>query len=323
MRIFSNLFVVVLCLCFHYSQGGRITRSEDDFESLENSLDNFDSDFGGPSEGGFFEDDFFGEGEDTFDDPGLPPCDDLAPWELEDPDVLCDNSTTTKEPEEVRIHDQIFEKLIEQIWIDYQTALNNDKGLYGIQLDPLDVDSKLPEPIDLATTGAGYTADIQMSGIKAYGISSIRLRDIAVTRNENLTDLDMALTFEFPSALVLNGTYSLKGSVGWWDLNSNGTQNFDIVIVNATLSLRIKMDLLMPDTYSFVSCDELYNGNVVITRIQMPLNYEDVDFRFQNLGSFANNVVNGIGVYILKTQEEVIVGEIRKTIKREINSLIC
>ncbi|CAB4061796.1 unnamed protein product [Lepeophtheirus salmonis] len=150
---------------------------------------NFDS-----NDGNFFDDDFFEDNDEGLSDPGLPPCDDLAPWELEDPDVKCDNRTTSKEPDEIRLHDTIFEKLIEQIWIDYQTALNNEGGLYGVKIDPLDVDSKLPEPIDLTTSGAGYQAKIQMSAIKAYGLSTIRIRDISVTRNENLTDLDLAVT---------------------------------------------------------------------------------------------------------------------------------
>ena len=70
------------------------------------------------------------------------------------------------------------------------------------------------------------------------------------------------------------------------------------------------------------------NGNyedskVIIDEIGIPLNYDDVDFRFENLGKFANTMVNGVGVYILKTQEEVMVGEIRKAIKKYVHSLIC
>jgi hypothetical protein len=34
-----------------------------------------------------------------------------------------------------------------------------------------------------------------------------------------------------------------------------------------------------------------------------------VNFTFDNLGDFANTVVNGVGIYFLKTQEEMLVGQ--------------
>ena len=48
-----------------------------------------------------------------------------------------------------------------------------------------------------------------------------------------------------------------------------------------------------------------------------------MNFKFDNLGAFANTVVNAVGIYFLKTQEELLVGQIRKAIKKNVNSLIC
>lgn len=93
----------------------------------------------------------------------LPPCDTL--FEMDQiPGENCDNSTVI-EPE-IRIPDPIFERLIAQVWSDFQYKLNSEAQLYGQVLDPLDVDAKLPEPIDLHQVGAGYSADVQMHGIK-------------------------------------------------------------------------------------------------------------------------------------------------------------
>jgi hypothetical protein len=64
-------------------------------------------------------------------------------------------------------------------------------------------------------------------------------------------------------------------------------------------------------------------GNVLITEIGLPLNYDDVNFKFNNLGAFANTVVNGVGMYFLKSQEDMMISEIRKVIRKEVNSLIC
>ena len=63
--------------------------------------------------------------------------------------------------------------------------------------------------------------------------------------------------------------------------------------------------------------------NVLIEEIRIPLNYDDIDFLFKGLGNFANNAINGIGIYILQTQEETLVGQVRKAIKENVNSLIC
>ena len=56
---------------------------------------------------------------------------------------------------------------------------------------------------------------------------------------------------------------------------------------------------------------------------RLPLEYADVNFKFENLGAFANTVVNAVGIYVLKTQEEMLVGQIRKELKKNVNSIIC
>ena len=47
-----------------------------------------------------------------------------------------------------------------------------------------------------------------MSGIRLFGLSAISLDRASVTRNENLTDLNVDVRFAFDS-LVINGTYRL------------------------------------------------------------------------------------------------------------------
>lgn len=114
------------------------------------------------------EDPFFDFG-DGFDDFAsfLPPCDSL--FEVDRmPGENCDNSTVV-EPE-IRIPDPIYERLIAQVWSDFQYKLNTESQLYGQVLDPLDVDAKLPEPIDLHQVGAGFSADVQMHGIKVVKV---------------------------------------------------------------------------------------------------------------------------------------------------------
>merc|ERR1719376_1752779 len=317
------------------------TTTEDPFYSfdLDSSVPEVDDDDENLFDDFDFDEDFVSFGEDD-----LPPC-----YELSEDDlalgVSCDNSTAAPEPE-IRHRDPLFERLLAQIWSDYQTKLNEEASLYGFVVDPLDVDAQLPETTDETGTGGGggginikqkgtgYSADVGMRGIKVYGLSGINMSENVVTRSENLTDIDLKITFAFDQ-LIINGSYSPKGYVGFWGVDSQGEQNFEIKIQKADLTYGTKMELVDPDSDwanqrgcanrddDFLSMSDSDQPDVIITEISLPLTYAHVDFRFDNLGAFANNMVNGIGMYILQTQEEVIVGEIRKAIKTHVNSLIC
>ena len=99
---------------------------------------------------------------------------------------------------------------------------------------------------------------------------------------------------------------------------------------NATVEVGLHMDILSAsDESSGITCRNKQllsyeeGGNVVITEIRFPLEYDDVDFKFQNLGDMANTVVNAAGIYFLQTQEELLVGAIRSIVKENVNSLIC
>jgi len=92
-------------------------------------------------------------------------------------------------------------------------------------------------------------------------------------------------------------------------------------MTNATFSL--EANLSMVGGFPSASSCDVDGENVQITRIGLPINYDDVNFDFQGLGDFANNAINGIGVYVLQSQEDVMVAKIKDTIKRKFNSLIC
>ena len=68
----------------------------------------------------------------------------------------------------MRYDDPIFKRLIAQVWSDYQYKLNQEQELYGIAMDPLEIDPILPKPIDDSYSGAGYQADVKMQDIKVH-----------------------------------------------------------------------------------------------------------------------------------------------------------
>ena len=105
---------------------------------------------------------------------------------------------------------------------------------------------------------------------------------------------------------------------------------FDISMLNATLEFGLHLDIVSStDEGTAITCrgkqllSSEEGGNVVITEIRFPLKYADVNFKFENLGDFANTVVNAAGIYFLQTQEELVVGNIRSAVKQNVNSLIC
>jgi len=248
----------------------------------------------------------------------IPECSDLMEGfdDMED----CRNST---EPEPIiRWRDMVFERLINQTWQDTQDKIHQSKSIRGVFLDPLVVDNlvgKTPT-LDISQSSMMYSADLKMLNIQVFGLSTIYLSEVLVTRAQNLYDFDMKAVFSFDK-LSANGTYNLNGTLGGWfgtSFTSDGDRPFDVDIVNATITPRVKLDTT---DESVLDCGE--NGDVHITDIEIPFNYDDISINFDNLGYGYNAVINGLSIFILKTQEEALVTFLKESIKDQIHSLIC
>ena len=74
------------------------------------------------------------------------------------------------------------------------------------------------------------------------------MEKVEVTRSENLTDLRVNVVFGF-DRLEINGTYALKGWVGWTELDSKGEKDFSIKMINATIGFEMHLDLIAPEEY--------------------------------------------------------------------------
>lgn len=235
--------------------------------------------------------------------------------------VLCKN--TTKPPDVVRWRDMVFERLISQSWEDTQAKISADMLVGGVTLDPLMVDKLAGREgpmVDISQSALIYTAYLKMWDIQVHGLSTIYLSNVLVTRAQNLYDLDMMAEFTIDS-LVLGGTYNLNGSYGGFfgsEFTSDGDQRFDISITNATLTPHLVLD----------TSDELKsacgkNGDVLITELELPFVYDDISINFNNLGYGYNAVINGLSIFVMKTEEERLKQLARDFIKGAVNSLIC
>eukprot|EP00092_Neocalanus_flemingeri_P028429 GFUD01030870.1.p1 GENE.GFUD01030870.1~~GFUD01030870.1.p1 ORF type:complete len:353 (+),score=74.22 GFUD01030870.1:64-1122(+) len=269
------------------------------------------------------------EGPVTFEIPGttestnwleddLPECSDLMEG-FDDMDD-CKNST---EPEPIiRWRDMVFERLINQTWEDTQKKINQNSSIGGFLLDPLMVEKVVGKSptLDISQSSMVYSADLKMWNIEVHGLSTIYLSEVLVTRAQNLYDLDMKVVFSFEK-LSANGIYNLNGTLGGWfgtSFTSDGDRTFDVDIVNATITPRVRLDTTDP---SKIECGK--NGDVLITDIEIPFNYDDISINFANLGYAYNAVINGLSIFILKTQEEALVTFLKDSIKEQVNSLIC
>jgi len=213
---------------------------------------------------------------------------------------------------EVRWRDGVFEKLLPQLWSDYQNRINNDKELYGTFLEPYTFAN-----YETVLDKTGFYLEMQMKDIAVHGLSTIYLAETLVTRSENLSDLDMKMTFKFDK-LLINGTYSATGSLGFWSqIDSEGSQNFSVVVDDVTLAPRIKLDTVQQK----VVCES--DGSAHLSDIQVPLKWADLTIMFENLGSAYNTFFNMAAVYLVNTQEQNLVQLVKEKIKGEVNSLLC
>jgi len=248
----------------------------------------------------------------------LPECSEL----MEGFDDMDECKNTTEPEPIIRWRDMVFERLVNQTWQDTQNKIHQSKSISGVYLDPLVVDKLVGSSptLEISQSSMMYSADLKMLNIQVFGLSTIYLSEVLVTRAQNLYDFDMKAVFSFDK-LSANGTYNLNGTLGGWfgtSFSSDGDRPFDVDIVNATITPRVKLDTTDESKFD---CGE--NGDVLITDIEIPFNYDDISINFANLGYGYNAVINGLSIFILKTQEEALVTFLKDFIKGQVNSLIC
>jgi len=167
--------------------------------------------------------------------------------------------------------------------------------------------------VSVREEGTVYQANLTMSDIVMYNLSKAYLKKISVTRSENLTNIEITAWIGI-DLVTANGSYSLQGMLGWWPVDSDGERSFQAEMHNATLVPKIRVD-------TRAGCDE--RGDAIITDLKIPLEYDEVNFHMENLGEFYNSVVNGIGVFLISSQNQLAVATLKGLIARNIASFTC
>jgi len=212
----------------------------------------------------------------------------------------------------IRWRDPVFERLLPQVWRDYQKRMRFDRELYGKVIEPLYIGNFSQELSNFAAS-----LDLNLYDISVHGLSSIYLAETLVTRATDLSDLNMMMAFKFDE-LVINGTYTSTGWVGWSKIDSEGIQEFEIKLTNATVSPTILVNSTEQNVFG---CGE--GAGSVILDITLPITWSNLNVDFRNIGSMVNSILNIGAVALINTQEQNLVGMVKDQIKNEINSLIC
>ena len=117
-----------------------------------------------------------------------------------------------------RVHDSVWEGMVQTAWTDYITRLNKEKQLYGVMLEPLTLSEVLEDNIYTSQTLLGYQVELWMRNLTLHGLSSLHLEKLSLERSPGLTDVFTYALLTAPQ-LKLKGSYRMQGTssggIGW------------------------------------------------------------------------------------------------------------
>jgi len=220
--------------------------------------------------------------------------------------------------DEVYVADEIWEQMIRQAWLDIVKTINREKALYGIGLKPLLLDPLMPEPIVINDDMAGYHVDLAMWNISIHGIDDIKLEKLELERGQALNKLREKAIIDIGN-LTIKGMYKYTAQCTNWfcivdSLDSEGDQPFQIDMTGAKFNVVVKMD-----TVNGCGSEE----NMIITDIELPLDYADVLFEFTNIGTVLGAIVGTIGNIALSFSQGLIVDMVKQNVAKEVPTLLC
>jgi hypothetical protein len=220
--------------------------------------------------------------------------------------------------DEVYVADEIWEQMIRQAWLDIVKTINSEKALYGIGLKPLLLDPLMPEPIVINDDMAGYHVDLAMWNISIHGIDDIRLEKLLLERGQALNNLREKAIIDIGN-LTIQGMYKYTAQCTNWfciidSLDSEGDQPFQIDMTGAKFNVVVKMDTVY-------GCGK--DKNMIITDIELPLNYQEVVFDFTNIGTVLGAIVGTIGNIALSFSQDLIVNVVKQNVAKEVPTLLC
>jgi len=225
--------------------------------------------------------------------------------------------------EEVWVRDVVWEAMVTTAWVDYITRLNREKALYGVTIEPLELALLTgQERLTLERSILGYQVSMSLRELQLEGLSGLSLKNLSLSRDRNLTSIFTEAVLDAPY-LLLTGLYNMEGTAKESllsyllpDISSEGEQAFSINITRARIRADLRVELV-------AGCVENSEVSPVITKIEFPFSYRDLQFKFDNLGSTVAAAVEGLGGWVIEYQRTLLVNLIRAYIGSEVASFVC
>jgi len=219
---------------------------------------------------------------------------------------------------EAKTPDEVWEQMIRQSWFDIVKSINRDKGLYGIHMEPLLIDPLMKDPIYVNTSVLGYDVEFLMWNVSVAGLSHIKLDELVLERGDALKNLDTRAVLNIGN-LTVKGRYQYKAIYNGWmwgmeDMDSGGAQDFIVDMTGAKLKMEIGLETVD-------GCER--KEDLILNKVRLPLDYEDVEFDFKNIGTVLSGVVNVIGEMALQFSEDTLIDVINDAVRKEIPTFLC
>ena len=151
---------------------------------------------------------------------------------------------------------------------------------------------------------------MSLRDLQLEGLSGLSLKNLSLSRDRNLTSIFTEAILDAPY-LLLTGIYNMEGTAKESllsyllpDISSEGDQEFSINITRARIRADLQVELVG-------GCDETGNVSPVVTKIEFPFSYRDLEFKFDNLGSTVAAAVEGLGGWVIEYQRSLLVNLIR------------
>ena len=118
--------------------------------------------------------------------------------------------------------------------------------------------------------------------------------------------------------LMMNGTYNTSGYLGksWLKLpmDSEGDKLFELTLLNAVLMTKINID-------AEAACQDRRRAS--IKELSLPLLYDGVSTKFENLDQVFETVIEGIMIFILESQNMDLVSALQSFLSTSIGDALC
>ena len=199
---------------------------------------------------------------------------------------------------------------------------HREKALYGVTIEPLELAlltgqerltlerSILGYQVPFPSNYISFQVSMSLRELQLEGLSGLSLKNLSLSRDRNLTSIFTEAVLDAPY-LLLTGLYNMEGTAKESllsyllpDISSEGEQAFSINITRARIRADLRVEMVG-------GCMENSEVSPVITKIEFPFSYRDLQFKFDNLGSTVAAAVEGLGGWVIEYQRTLLVNLIR------------